>query len=159
MAISINWATQVITVPQADLIFIGGTIYEHDVDAFMRELSDIGDSEVGVTQPATHRHNTEVVLAGVTYVRSIEIINGYTVTYEDLPYRVNLTGGNNNIVDVLNYNQVQVVSNNSAGKQVVEASVSAQDIADAVLVTLQGTPIPVDLAPVKKNTDLIPALL
>lgn len=119
MALSINWATKVITVPQADLAFVSGVIYEHDVDAFQRELSDIGDSEIGVAHLPTHRHNTQIVLAGVTYVRSVEIINGYTVTYESGSYRVNLVGANNNIIDVLNYNNVQVVPNNSAGLIVV----------------------------------------
>jgi len=130
MALSINWATKVITVPQADLTLVSGVIYEHDVDAFQRELSDILDSEEGAPQLPTHKHNTELVLAGVTYARSVEIINGYTVTYENGSYRVNLTGANNNIIDVLNYNSVQVVPNNSAGLISSGSAVTAQDILD-----------------------------
>jgi len=130
MALSINWATKVITVPQADLTLVSGVIYEHDVDAFQRDLSDILDSEEGAPQLPTHNHNTELVLAGVTYVRSVEIINGYTVTYENGNYRVNLVGANNNIIDVLNYNSVQVVPNNSAG---LVSNATPEQIAGALL--------------------------
>jgi len=138
MALSVDWATKIISVPQSDLNFVSGVIYEHDVDAFQRELSDIEDSEEGMAHPVAHRHNTEVVLAGITYVRSVEIINGYTITYENGNYRVNLTGANNNIIDVLNYNSVQVVPNNSAGAihTTSGSGVTEQDktdIADLVL--------------------------
>lgn len=134
MALSINWGAKVITVPQADLTFLSGVIYEHDVDAFQRELSDILDSEEGQPQLPTHIHTTELTLAGVTYARSIEIINGYTVTYENGNYRVNLIGANNNIIDVLNYNSVQVVPNNSAGLITVTSGsgVTAQDKTDII---------------------------
>jgi hypothetical protein len=56
-----------------------------------------------------------VVLGGVTYSRFIEFINGYTITFEDDQYAVNLVGSNNNISDVTNVNQVSVRSQNSAG--------------------------------------------
>jgi hypothetical protein len=63
----------------------------------------------------THRHNTEVLLGGVTYARVVEIISGYTITFEDGQYAVNLTGANSNIGDVVNVNQVSIRSANSAG--------------------------------------------
>ena len=119
MALSIDWNTKVITIPQADLTLLSGTIYELDTDAFRLELKDIEDSEEGMPHPDTHRHNTEVTVAGVTYARTIEIINGYSVTFEDGQYTVVLKGSNNNIFDVengiLNQNQVQVIPTNSAG--------------------------------------------
>jgi hypothetical protein len=71
----------------------------------------------------THRHNTQVTIAGITYARTIEIINGYSITFEDGQYSVRLAGSNNNFFDVengiLNQNQVQVIANNSAGLQIV----------------------------------------
>jgi hypothetical protein len=33
--------------------------------------------------PSTHIHNTAVTLSGVTYARTVEIINGYTIDFED----------------------------------------------------------------------------
>lgn len=115
MAITINWSTKVINVPQADLLSLGGGIYELDVDDFRLELKNLEDSEAGMAFPDTHRHNTEVVLGGLTLARVVEIINGYTVTFEDGQYAVSLVGANNNIADVTNVNQVSVRANNSAG--------------------------------------------
>lgn len=114
MAISINWSTKVINIPQADLTLVSGTVYEYDVNAFRLELKDVEDGE-GMPFLDTHRHNTEIVISGVTYARTLEIINGYTVTFEDGQYSVNLFGANNNVLDVLNRNQVSVSVQNSAG--------------------------------------------
>jgi len=72
--------------------------------------------------PDTHKHNTEVTLAGMTLARTVEIINGYTITFEDGQYAVNLTGANNNIADALNVNQVSVRSANTAGLVVGETA-------------------------------------
>lgn len=55
-------------------------------------------------------------------IRIPEIINGYTVTFEDGLYSVNLIGSNNNIPDVLNLNQVSVRSANSAGLITINTS-------------------------------------
>jgi hypothetical protein len=117
MAISIAWATKVITVPQADLTFISGTLYELDTEAFRLQLKALEAGEEGIVELDTHRHNTEVTVAGVTYARTIEIINGYTITFEDGQYAVRLVGSNNNLFDegVINRNQVSVIPTNSAG--------------------------------------------
>jgi hypothetical protein len=115
MAISINWATKVITIPQADLTFLGGTSYALNTDTFRLALKDLEDSPEGMPYPDTHRHNTVVSLGGLQYARIIEIINGYTITFENGSYSVSLIGSNNNILDVTNLNNVAVRSNNSAG--------------------------------------------
>lgn len=115
MAISINWGTKVITVPQADLTNLGGGIYELDVDAFRLELKDNEDSEIGQVYPATHTHNTQVTLSGVTYARTVEIINGYTVTFENGSYTVKCVGANHNLGDVKTVNSVSLLIGNSAG--------------------------------------------
>jgi len=117
MAISIDWGTRVITIPQADLTPLGGTLYELNANTFRLWLKDLEDDTAGMSFPDTHRHNTEVTIAGITYARTVEIINGYTVTFQDGQYRVNIIGANNNITDVLNLNQVSVVPSNSAGLQ------------------------------------------
>jgi hypothetical protein len=142
--ISVDWGTRVITVPQSFLTLVSGSLYELDVNAFRLALKDLEDNADGMAFPDTHQHNTEFVLSGVTYARSVEIINGYTVTFEDVgpQYTVRCVGANHNIADVLNFNGVGLVVGNSAGLVVVELPVGA-----------------VDLEPIKRNTDLIPALL
>lgn len=118
MAISVDWGTKVIFVPKADttLINIGPPeIRQLDVDTFRLALKALEDDEEGMAFPDTHQHNAEVVISGITYARFIEFINGYTITFEAGTYGVDLTGANNNIMDVLNMNETQVRSNNSAG--------------------------------------------
>lgn len=117
MAISINWATRVIAVPQSDLTFLGGVEYELDINWFREQLNDLQDDAEGMPFPTTHNHNTEVNVGGLTLARVVEIINGYTVTFEDVgsPYAVNLTGANSNIAIVTNVNNVSVRPQNSAG--------------------------------------------
>jgi hypothetical protein len=121
MAISINWATRVITVPQSYLTLVSGSLYELDVNVFRLSLKDLEDSEEGIVFPDTNRHNTTVTLGGITYARSFEIINGYTVTFEDVgpPYRVKCVGANHNISDVQNLNDVSLIIGNAAGLIVV----------------------------------------
>lgn len=142
MALSINWATKVITVPQADLTLISGSLYELDVDAFRLELKDIEDSEVGMSFPDTHRHNTQVTLSGVTYARTFEIINGYTVTFENGSYTVRCVGANHNLADVKNVNSVSLIIGNSAGLVVPTGGVVQANIVqvNSVPVTGDGQP-------------------
>ena len=118
MALSIDYSTKVITVPKADLTLIQAVpteIRQLDLDSFRLELRDIEDSQEGIPQLVTHTHNTEVTVGGVTLARVISMINGYTVTFEDGTYAVNLVGANSNIGDVVNVNQVSIRSANSAG--------------------------------------------
>lgn len=119
MAISITWGTKVINIPKTYLTLVSGTFYTMDTDALRKDLKDLEDDEQGMAHPDTHRHNVPVTIAGVTYARTIEIINGYTITFEDGQYTVQLNGSNNNFWDVgggiLNQNQVQVIPTNSAG--------------------------------------------
>jgi hypothetical protein len=115
VAITVSWGTKVINVPQADLTPLGGSLYELDLDAFRLTLKSLEASPEGMAHEDTHQHNTEVTIAGTTLARTLEIINGYTVTFEDLQYAVNLTGANSNVPAVTNINQVSVRSFNSAG--------------------------------------------
>jgi hypothetical protein len=119
MAISIDWSTKVITIPQADLTLVAGSVYSLDVESFREDLLALEASEAGMTYPKTHAHNTTVTLGGVTLARTVEIINGYTVTFEAGSYAVNLLNANNNIADVATVNGVSIRSRNSAGLQVV----------------------------------------
>jgi hypothetical protein len=133
MAISVDWLTRVITVPQADLTLSAGITYIFDVNAFRLELKAIEDDPDGIPQPDTHQHNTEVTLSGVTYARFFEIINGYTVLFEETgsPYVVIAEGANHNIADVkvAGNGSVSLITNNSAGLITVTtgALTTAQD--------------------------------
>lgn len=138
MAVTIDFATSIISVPQADLTLITGTLYEMDTEVdFHQAVNALLDDEEGIVFDDAILHNTEISVAGVTYARFIEVINGYSVVFTpDTQWSVRLAGSNNNIFDiengVLNQNQVQVIPNNSAGLQVViqGSGVSAQDILD-----------------------------
>ena len=118
MAISINWPTGVISVPKADMTLVQSTpieIRELNINTFRLTLKDLEDDEEGMPFPRTHNHNTIVTVGGVTLARVVEIINGYTVTFENGAYAVNLVGANSNISDVVNLNTVSVRASNSAG--------------------------------------------
>lgn len=138
MAISVNWATGVITVLQADLTPLGGGRYQLDVNTFRLALKSLEDDVEGMPFQDTHFHNTETTLAGVTYARQFAVRSPYTVTFEDGQYTVVPVGANHNLADVKNTNQVSMITSNSAGLIVrVEGSgVTQQDKEDiAALVT------------------------
>ena len=121
MAITINPATLVITVPQADCVFVSGTFYRLPTEGIFRAaINNILDSEAGIPLPNAISHSTEVTVAGVTYARFIELINGYSIQFTpDTAWTVELTESNNNLHDVANsilvQNQVQVITTNAAG--------------------------------------------
>lgn len=118
MVVTIDWLTKIISVPKSELTLVQSVpteIREMNLNAFRIALKDVEDNVDGMVNLDTHSHNTEVVLSGITYARVIEIINGYTVTFEDGQYAVNLVGANSNVGDNVNVNQVSVRTANSAG--------------------------------------------
>jgi len=128
VAITIDWPTGVINVPKADMVLIQSTpteIRQLNLDTFRLTLKDLEDSEEGMPWPKTHNHNTSLNVGGVVLARSVEIINGYTVTFEDGQYAVNLVGANSNVGDRVNVNQVSVRTANSAGLQDLSTILSA----------------------------------
>lgn len=137
MAVSIDYATKVISVPQADLTSLGGSRYELDVDVLRLALRALEANETGIVFDITHNHNTAVSLSGVTYARVIEFINSYTINFEDGNYAVVCVGANHNIADVKTVDSVSLIIGNSAGLiQVTSGSgvlpSDIVDIADAV---------------------------
>ena len=118
MAVTIDWPTKVINVPRADMLLVQSVpteIRELDIDSFRLSLKALEAGGEGMPFLDTHNNNPPVTVGGVTLARVIEIINGYSVTFEDGQYAVNLVGANSNIGDVTNVNQVSVRSANSAG--------------------------------------------
>ena len=121
MPISIDWGTGVITVPQSDLLQVQSTpieVYELNINDFRLELRDLEDGDLGMPFPETHEHVPPLTVAGVTLARVVEILEPYTLTFvPNLPYGVNIVGGNSNLADRTNPNNVSVRSANSAGLQ------------------------------------------
>lgn len=117
MAISVNLLTFVIYVPKADLTLEQSSpeIRTLDVNQFRLWLKAWEESEEGMTFTDTHKHNTEVTLSGLTYARIIEILDPYTIEFEDGQYIVNCDGANHNIADKKVPNQVSLIVNNAAG--------------------------------------------
>ena len=121
MAISVHWGTKVITVPQGDLLQVQATpieVYELNINDFRLALRDLEDDSAGIPFTDTHIYTAPLTVAGTTLARVVEILEPYTITFEpDLPYGVNVVGGNSNIPDRTNPNNVSVRSDNSAGLQ------------------------------------------
>lgn len=143
MALTVDWNTYVITVPQADLTPLDGGIYELDMDWFKAQLKSIEASEDGIDQPDTHVHATQVVLSGVTYARFIIVTAPYSIEFEDGQYAVKPVGANHNIQDVKVLNQVSLLTQNSAGLIVASGSSAPtqQEIRDALkLAPTAGAP-------------------
>lgn len=140
--VTIDWINRIIFIPQAFLDFVGGSVYNLDSNKLRLELKRLEATPEGMVYIRTHQHNGIVLLGGIEYARTFEIINGYTVTIEDTgtPYVVNVLGSNNNILDVTNLNIVQIRSNNSAG--LINVREIQQDIFGDVITLDQvnGTP-------------------
>ena len=114
----VAWPDKIINVLSGDLTLIQQnptTIFELDLNWFRLKLKDLEDDELGIPFVDTHTHSPPVDVGGVTIARVVEIINNYTVTFEDGQYAVNLIGANSNVGDRVNVNQVSVRSANSAG--------------------------------------------
>jgi len=117
VAISIDWETKIISIPKSYMTLTQASpeIRGLNLNTFRLDLKDLEDDDWGMIFPDTHRHNTEVTLGGITLARTLEIINGYTVTFEDGQYAVEAKEANSNLADVMNVNQVSLRTFNSAG--------------------------------------------
>ena len=140
MATTIDHLTFIISVPQADLTFISGTLYELDTDAFRLNVAAILASEEGIVLEDAYIHNVPVTVAGTTFARTLEFISPYSIQFTpDAQYSVRLVGSNNNIFEVENgilvQNQVQVIPTNSGGL-VVPATLGGQ-LEDVVWIAFQ----------------------
>ena len=138
---TIDWATKIITILRTDptVTLQSGTFYTADTNAMRLAQKVIEASEEGIAHIDINRHNTEVTIAGTTYARTIEQINGYKVEFEDVQWSCQLEGSNNNYWDigagVLMQSQCQVIPTNAAGLIVGSGGgggLTAQQTADAV---------------------------
>jgi hypothetical protein len=134
-----DWATGVFTVYQADMVNLGGGIYELDVPALKLELGALqARRRDGITFPDIFQHNTTVTVGVTTLVRVLLIINGYTMAISPAgAYQVSCKGANHNLGDVYaNLTGPTFLPNNSAGLVITAGGgggPTAAEIADAVL--------------------------
>jgi len=119
LALIVDQLTKIITIPKADTTLVDAgppEIRKYDIYTdFFFAAKDYEDSAEGIPFDDIILHKTTATVGGVTLAHVVEIINGYTITFENGSYRVNTFGANHNLIDVLNYNSVQVTSANSAG--------------------------------------------
>ena len=121
MALQFDFVNKIVTVPQSDCTLVSGTFYTLDTNWFKNELNKELSDEQHIWVEDIYIHNTEVgPIAGTTFARTIQIINGWMVEFSpDAQWTVQLEGSNNDIWSVgdgiLVQNQVQVIPTNSAG--------------------------------------------
>lgn len=118
MAYSVDWSAKIINIPQSDLVDLGGGVYKLDLESCHQELRRLEwEFFEGLSQPQIMQYVPPLEAGGVIYARFVLLMNGYTVTFEDGQYAVNLVGANTNIHDFTNVNQVSIRPTNSAGLQ------------------------------------------
>lgn len=164
MAISIDWGQKIIHVPRADMTLVQSTpneIRELDLNVFRLDLKALEAGVTGIAYPITHNHFQPIAVGGVTLARVVEIVNNYTITFEDGQYAVNLSGANSNVGDRVNVNQVSVRSANSAGL-VQTTEIEYATFQNMIWVdptkTTNGTAYPMG-TPLKPVGNLVDALL
>jgi hypothetical protein len=133
---TVDWNTRVITIYQADMLDLGGGLYQLDIGALKQELGVLMASEVGMPFDDPIFHKGETVLSGVTYARFVEFINGYTCTISPAgAYQVTCSGANHNLQDVYsNLTGPTLLPNLSAGLIVAPEATAptASEVAAAV---------------------------
>lgn len=159
--ITIDWGNKVIFIPKTEMVTtqtVPSIVRKLDLNIFRLALKELEESSDGMAFPRTHKHNTTVEVGGVILARVIEMVNDYTITFEDEAYSVNLTGANSNIGDVVNLNQVSVRSTNSAGLQDLSTLLVAAYSGEVAIHTVKGqsgitVPLGTRSTPVNNITD------
>lgn len=138
--LNIDWHNRIIFIPRAGMTLVQSTpveIRDLNLNTFRLELKSLEDDE-GMPYVDTHNHIAPISVGSVALSRVVEIINDYTITFEDGQYAVNLVGANSNVGDRVNVNQVSVRSANATGLVEVEkVDFTKTDIAVAVWESLQ----------------------
>ncbi len=119
MAYSVNWEAGIITIPQADLVYLSPNTYKLDLYVFMKECLRLTWDE-GLSYDEIITYYPTVDTGDVLLGKSI-LLNywDYSIYFEDLPirYAVKLDGGNTNIHNYSAITNGIPYPNNSAGLQ------------------------------------------
>jgi len=134
--ITIDYSTFIISVPKADTQFIetnpntGLEIRQLNVETFAKALADAQDDSIGMWAPTAFEYTAPKDVGGIQLAPVILILAPYTVTFEDAQYAVNVIGGNTNLQDFTNVNQVSIRPSNSVGSTFSDA-INEQSYQDA----------------------------
>jgi hypothetical protein len=128
-----------ITIPQADLSFVSGTLYEFDTMAFWAEMKTNEEDIDGIVFNDLQAHNPDYTVAGINYADAVFMLCEVTFENTGSNYSVKLVGSNNDIFDEDNGILVAtpgltIIPTNAAGLIIVETA-DAADI-NAKLTTL-----------------------
>lgn len=119
MAYSVNWEDGIITIPQADLVYLSPNTYKLDLYVFMKECLRLTWTD-GLSYTEIITYYPTVDTGDVLLGKSI-LLNywDYSIFFEDLPerYAVKLDGGNTNIHNYSAITNGIPYPNNSAGLQ------------------------------------------
>ena len=122
-------------------------IYQLNVNDLHVGLRDLEDDSGGIWADDTHTYKAPTTLSGVTYARLMEIVNDYTVTFlPDEAWVCQVVGGNSNVGDRINPNNVSLQVANSAGLQDAESLQAASFLGKISLdinSSFSGTTFPV----------------
>jgi hypothetical protein len=122
MAVTIDYNTYIISVDKSDTQFVGTNpatgleVRQLDVVIFGQLLADVQDNSPDVWAPTAYSYTQPADVGGVQLAPVLLILSPYTVTFEDGQYAINFVGGNTNLGDFVNVNQVSIRPNNSAGQ-------------------------------------------
>lgn len=126
--LTVDWPTKVITIPQANLTLVSGSRYTYSVEQFFTDLLETFATEEAMVFEISYENSPPVNVGSIQLARVLQAINNYTWTFEDGEYSVELTAGNTNVFDVINKNNVNVFSANSAGLIQVELLVNNTEL-------------------------------
>jgi hypothetical protein len=116
MAISVNWQTRVIDIPQADLVLLSGSRYDFPLVSYFKTQARLAEaSEEGIVFDQIVNYVPPFDLGDTILAPAVQIINGYTCTFEDGMWAAVFSEANTNIQNETNVNQVSIRPNNSTG--------------------------------------------
>lgn len=113
-----DWPNYIFHVPKDTLPLVQSVpteIRECSLNWLRLQILALEDDPEAMTFPTVFSHFPEVTLGSLTFAKVMEMLEPYTITFEDGQYAVDLTGANSNFGDRVNVNQVSVRSANSAG--------------------------------------------
>ena len=142
MIVNMDWGNLNIIVPRTEMLLVQTVpveVRQLDLTELRLALHNQQESVYGMSYPDIHSHNPPVVVSGVTLAQVVEIINGYTLTFEDGLYNVNIVGGNSNVADITIKNSVGVNTANSAGLQDSQSLQAASFGGEVVISAIDGT--------------------
>ena len=144
MTLSIDWINSRVVIPKAHLTLVTASpeVYALDMDEFRLELKAIEASEEGMPFVDIHKHTAQSTLAGITYARFVEIINGFEVYVDADPpaFQLLLLGANNNLQDkvyLTGMPETQTIGTNSKG--LINLPEVTANLAAAIAARVQAT--------------------